>query len=55
MKARTILLIVITCLFGLTLCFAEDANLGTWKLSESKSKLDKAMPKNHTVAYEAVT
>ena len=53
MKARSILLIVITCLFGLTLCFADDANLGTWKLNESKSTLGTGMPKNTTVVYQA--
>ena len=54
MKARSILLIVVTCLFGLTLCFADDANLGTWKLNESKSTLGTGMPKNTTVVYQAV-
>jgi hypothetical protein len=53
MKARTILLIVVTCLFGLTLGFADDATLGTWKLNESKSTLATGMPKNHTVVYQA--
>jgi len=53
MKARSILLIVITCLFGLTLCFADDANLGTWKLNESKSTLGTGMAKNTTVVYQA--
>ena len=53
MKTRTILLIFATCLAGLTLCFAEDANIGTWKLNEAKSKLAAGVPKNHTVVYEA--
>jgi hypothetical protein len=35
------------------LCVAEDANMGTWKLNESKSKLGAGAPKNNTVAYTA--
>jgi hypothetical protein len=54
MKVRVIPLIVLTCLFGLTSCFADDMYLGTWKLNESKSKLGSGMPKNHTVLYQAV-
>ena len=51
-----------TRLFGLTLllgslavavCVAADANMGTWKLNEAKSKLNPAGPKNHTVVYAA--
>lgn len=53
MKARTIALTLVTCLVGLTLCFADDANMGTWKLNEAKSKLGPGMPKNTTVVYEA--
>ena len=53
MKTRTILLMFATCLAGLTLCFAEDANTGTWKLNEAKSKLPAGAPKNNTVVYEA--
>jgi hypothetical protein len=49
-----------TRLFGLTLllgslavavCVAADANMGTWKLNEAKSKLNPNGPKNHTVVY----
>ncbi len=53
MKARTIALTLLTCLVGLTLCFADDANMGTWKLNEAKSKLSPGMPKNTMVVYEA--
>lgn len=38
---------------GLTICFAANPSLGTWKLNEAKSKLMAGMPKNMTVAYEA--
>ena len=53
MKARTIVLTLIMCFVGLTLCLADDANLGTWKLNEGKSKMSRGMPKNTTVVYEA--
>jgi hypothetical protein len=54
MKTRTIAITLVTCLAGLTLCFAQDAQMGTWKLNEAKSKLSPGAPKNHTVIYEAV-
>ena len=38
---------------GLTICFAANPTLGTWKLNEAKSKIVAGMPKNMTVAYEA--
>jgi hypothetical protein len=54
MRTRTILLTIVTCFVGLTLCFAGDnANMGTWKLNEAKSKMTPGMPKNTTVTYEA--
>ena len=53
MKARTIVLTLVTCFVGLTLCFAQGAFMGTWKLNESKSKIAPNAPKNHTVVYEA--
>ncbi len=53
MKARTIVLTLVTCFVGLTLCFADDANMGTWKLNEAKSKLAPGATKNNTVVYEA--
>ena len=39
---------------GMTMCFAQNPNLGTWKLNEAKSKLAPGLPKNTTVTYEAV-
>ena len=32
---------------------ADDANLGTWKLDEAKSKIAAGLPKNTTVVYAA--
>jgi hypothetical protein len=54
MNARTIVLTLVTCFVGLTLCFAEDANfMGTWKLNEAKSKIGPGVTKNTSVVYEA--
>jgi hypothetical protein len=53
MKTRTILGCLAVFLAGSALCFAEDANMGTWKLNEAKSKLSAGGPRNHTVAYTA--
>ena len=53
MRTRTILLNITLCLVGVAVCFAADANIGTWKLNEAKSKLSPTSPKNHTVIYEA--
>ena len=53
MKARTILLALALCPIGVTVCYAQDAQMGTWKLNESKSKLSPGAPKNTTVIYEA--
>jgi hypothetical protein len=40
-------------LVGITVCFASNPNLGTWKLNEAKSKLAPGYPKNTKVVYEA--
>ena len=53
MKTRTIVLALVTCFVGLTLCFADVAIMGTWKLNEAKSKLSPGAAKNTTVVYEA--
>jgi hypothetical protein len=53
MKTRTVLASLTVFLAGFALCFAEDANMGTWKLNEAKSKLSSGAPRNHTVAYTA--
>jgi hypothetical protein len=53
MNTRTIVMTLVTCFFSLTLCFAQDAFMGTWKLNESKSKIAPNTPKNNTVVYEA--
>lgn len=53
MKARTIVFTLAMCLVGAAVCFAQDANLGTWKLNETKSKLAKGAPKNTTMAHSS--
>jgi hypothetical protein len=53
MKARTILLTLILCLFAGAVCFASDIQMGTWKLNEAQSKIAAGTPKNSTVVYEA--
>jgi hypothetical protein len=46
-------LTVALCLLAGAVCFASDANMGTWKLNEAKSKFAAGATKNHTVVYEA--
>ena len=53
MKTRTILVTLLLCFVGATVCFAADAFIGTWKLNEAKSKIGAGSPKNTTVVYEA--
>jgi hypothetical protein len=54
MKIRSILVLAALCLAGFGLAFAADnVNMGTWKLNESKSKIAAGMPKNTTVTYAA--
>jgi hypothetical protein len=53
MKATTIVLTLALYFVGVVVCFAQDANVGTWRLNEAKSKLGPGAPKNNTVVYEA--
>ena len=53
MKAKTSVLTLAVCFVGLTLCYAQDANMGTWKLNEAKSKIGAGSAKNTTVVFEA--
>jgi hypothetical protein len=52
MKLRTLLLSVAVCLAAAAVSFASDANMGTWKLNDAKSKMPAKAPKNNTVVYE---
>jgi len=51
MNAKAILLTMVLCLFGVSVCYASDANMGTWKLNEAKSTLAPGTPKNTMVVY----
>jgi hypothetical protein len=53
MKARSIVLGLALCFAAVGVCFADDPNMGTWKLNEAKSKIGAGAPKNTTVVYEA--
>ena len=53
MKAKTSVLTLALCFVAGAVCFASDAQMGTWKLNEGKSKLATGMPKNSTVVFEA--
>lgn len=52
MKARTIVFTLTLCFAG-AFCCAQNANMGTWKLNEAKSKISHGAPKNTMVVYEA--
>jgi hypothetical protein len=53
MRLRTIVVGLAMCLFSLSLCFADNAMMGTWKLNEAKSKIPAGAPKSETVTYVA--
>lgn len=53
MKARTLLLTLALGSVGAAVCFADNPNMGTWKLNEAKSQLPTGATKNTTVVYEA--
>ena len=53
MKARSVVVSLVTWFVALTWCFGQDAMMGTWKLNEAKSKIGAGSPKNNTVVIEA--
>jgi hypothetical protein len=53
MKRRTLGLLLVTWCCALTLCYAQDGMMGTWKLNEAKSKIPNGAQKNTKVVYEA--
>ena len=53
MKPKTFVLATALCFITAGVCLAQDANMGTWKLNEAKSKIPAGAPKNTTVTYEA--
>jgi len=52
MKRKTTGLILALCFFGTAVCFADDPQMGTWKLNETKSKFAPGVPKNQTIVFE---
>ena len=53
MKIRSIVVTFILCLLALTVSFAQNPNLGTWKLNEARSNIPAGVGKNTTVVYSA--
>jgi hypothetical protein len=53
MRTRTALASLAWLLAGVAMGAALDAQMGTWKLNESKSKFAAGATKNHTVIYTA--
>ena len=51
MKTRSIALTFVLCAFVVTVSFAQNANMGTWKLDEAKSEIPAGVGKNTTVTY----
>jgi hypothetical protein len=54
MKTRSLVVMFALCVLALTVSFAQNANIGTWKLDEAKSKIPAGVGKNTTVVYSAV-
>jgi hypothetical protein len=52
-RRKATLVTLALCFVGAASFAADDANFGTWKLNEAKSKLAPGAPKNNTVVYEA--
>ena len=51
MKTRSISMTFVLCLLAVTVSFAQNANMGTWKLNEAKSSIPSGVGKNTTVVY----
>jgi hypothetical protein len=53
MKTKMIAVSLALCFASAVMCFAQDANLGSWKLNEEKSKFSDGAPKSTSAVYEA--
>ena len=51
MRPKIAVVIVALSVIATGACFAANAQLGTWKLNEAKSRLTPGMGKNTTVVY----
>lgn len=54
MKVRMVVLSLALCLLGVATCFADDVQIGTWKLNEAKSKFSPGAVKTTMAVYEVV-
>jgi hypothetical protein len=51
---RILVITMLAALFvGVSVCLADNPQMGTWKLNEAKSKFSPGATKNNTVVYEA--
>jgi len=53
MKGRSLAVAFLLCLLAISLAFAQNSNMGTWKLNEAKSKIPAGAGKTTTVEYTA--
>ena len=53
MKTRSIVVPFALCVLAFTVSFAQNPNMGTWKLNEAKSKIPAGVGKNTTVVYSS--
>lgn len=53
MKLKAVLFASALVFASAVVASAQDANMGTWKLNEAKSRFGKGATKNHTVVYES--
>ena len=54
MKSKTLLVTLALCLATGTVCFAANAQMGTWRLNVKKSKLGNGKARNNTVVYSSM-
>jgi hypothetical protein len=54
MNMKKAVLTTVLCLTAMTVAFAADPNVGSWKLNDAKSTTVAGAPKNLTVVYTAV-
>jgi hypothetical protein len=54
MNTKKAVLTAVLCLVAVAVAFAQDPNVGAWKLNEAKSKIAAGAAKNVTVVYTAV-
>jgi hypothetical protein len=50
-RTRSFVATLAACSVAVVVCIAAEAQMGTWKLNEAKTKLGPGMVKNHTVVY----